>query len=64
MLRMRDAAKLLAYGIEAGLPGDWAGLEARLLPLRAALRRKMDARCRGRLLGEAGDILAGIAGDD
>ncbi|OYU37756.1 MAG: replication initiation protein [Pseudorhodobacter sp. PARRP1] len=60
VLRMRDAAKLLAYGIEAGLPGDWAGLEARLLPLRAALRRKMDADVVAGLLGEAGDILQAL----
>ena len=60
VLRMRDAAKLLAYGIEAGLPGDWAGLQARLLPLRAALRRKMDGDLVARLLGEAGDILQAL----
>ena len=60
VLRMRDAAKLLAYGIEACLPGDWAGLEARLLPLRAALRRKMDADAVAGLLGEAGSILQAL----
>lgn len=62
VLRMRDAAKLLAYGIEAALPGDWAGLEARLGPLRAALRRKMDGDVVARLLGEAGDILQALRG--
>ena len=60
VLRMRDAAKLLAYGVEACLPGDWAGLEARLLPLRAALRRKMDADVVAGLLGEAGGILQAL----
>ncbi|MCB1387907.1 MAG: replication initiation protein RepC [Rhodobacteraceae bacterium] len=43
VLRLRDAAKLLAHGREEGLPGDWDGVEARLLPVRATLRRKMDA---------------------
>lgn len=60
VLRLRDAAKLLAYGRDALLPGDWAGLEARLLPLRAALRRKMAADVVAGLLGEAGDILSAL----
>ena len=57
VLRLRDAAKLLAYGREAGLPGDWPAIEARLLPLRAALRRKMQAGQVAGLLDQAGDIL-------
>lgn len=60
VLRLRDAAKLLAYGRDALLPGDWAGLEARLLPLRAALRRKMAGDVVAGLLGEAGDILSAL----
>lgn len=60
VLRLRDAAKLLAYGREAGIAGDWTGLEARLLPLRMALRRKMDADTVARMLGEAGDILQAL----
>lgn len=60
VLRLRDAAKLLAYGRDALLPGDWAGLEARLLPLRAALRRKMAGDVVAALLGEAGDILSAL----
>ena len=61
VLRLRDAAKLLAYGQDAALPGDWAGIEARLLPLRAALRRKMDPAQIGGLLDQAGDILRAIS---
>lgn len=60
VLRLRDAAKLLAYGRDAGLPGDWDGLEVRLLPLRAALRRKMVEDIVAALLGEAGDILLAL----
>lgn len=60
VLRLRDAAKLLAYGREVGLPGDWDGLEARLLPLRAALRRKMNGEVVAGLLDAAGDILQAL----
>ena len=60
VLRLRDAAKLLTYGRETGIAGDWTGLEARLLPLRMALRRKMDADTVARMLGEAGDILQAL----
>ena len=57
VLRMRDAAKLLAYGREAGLPGDWDAVEARLQPLRAALRRRMEVETLAGLLATAVDIL-------
>jgi replication initiation protein RepC len=62
VLRMRDAAKLLAYGREAALPGDWDAIEARLLPLRAALRRRMDAAVLARMLDQSVDILAALRG--
>ena len=62
VLRLRDAAKLLAYGRETGLPGDWEGIEARLLPLRAALRRRMDTALLARLLDQSGDILLALRG--
>ncbi|MBL9057517.1 MAG: replication initiation protein RepC [Rhodobacteraceae bacterium] len=57
VLRLRDATKLLAYGREAGLPGDWDAIEARLLPLRAALRRRQCPDSLAGLLDAAGDIL-------
>ncbi|PTX40390.1 replication initiation protein RepC [Gemmobacter caeni] len=60
VLRLRDAAKLIAYGLESALPGNWDGLAARLLPLRAALRRKMDMETITRLLDQAGDILRAL----
>lgn len=60
VLRLRDAAKLIAYGQESALPGNWDGLAARLLPLRAALRRKMDMETIARLLDQAGDILRAL----
>ncbi|MFZ1479393.1 MAG: plasmid replication protein RepC [Paracoccaceae bacterium] len=60
VLRLRDAAKLLAHGREVGLPGDWSGLEARLLPLRALLRRKISAEDLSRALAEAGNILRAL----
>jgi replication initiation protein RepC len=62
VLRLRDAAKLLGYGREACLPGDWDAIEARLLPLRAALRRRMMAEHLAQVLGEAGDILLALRG--
>jgi len=57
VLRLRDATKLLAYGREAALPGDWDAIEARLLPLRAALRRRQCPDSLAGLLDAAGDIL-------
>lgn len=60
VLRLRDAAKLLAHGQDSGLPGDWAGLAARLMPLRAGLRRKLDGETLSAMLAEAGDILRAL----
>lgn len=60
VLRLRDAAKLLAYGRDEALPGDWAALEARLLPLRAALRRRMDMGTVSGLLAQAEQTLSAI----
>jgi replication initiation protein RepC len=62
VLRLRDAAKLLAYGREEGLAGDWHALQTRLSPLRAALRRRMDPDLITTLLAEAGDILQTVQG--
>ena len=59
VLQLRDAAKLLAYGIDAGMPGDWDAIEARLLPLRRALRRNMDRA----ILAEMSDVAAAILRD-
>ena len=61
VLRLRDAAKLLAYGVEVGLPGDWPGFAARLGPLRGLLRRQIDAATLGIALAEADDILRNLA---
>ncbi|MDO9527514.1 MAG: plasmid replication protein RepC [Gemmobacter sp.] len=58
VLHMRDAAKLVAHGRDSALPGDWAALDARLTPLRAGLRRKLDRDTLAKMLAEAVDILA------
>lgn len=60
VLRLRDAAKLLAYGLETRPTVDWASIEARLLPLRRALRRQIEAAELVTLLEVSGDILAAI----
>lgn len=60
VLRLRDAAKLLAYGRDAALPGDWDGIEARLAPIRAALRRKLDTEAVAVLGDQAVDILRAL----
>ena len=60
VLRLRDAAKLLAYGRGEGLPGDWDAREAEVSALRAALRRRMDAESLSGLLDRAGQLLATI----
>lgn len=58
VLRLRDASKLIAYGLEAQPTADWLTLEARLVPLRRALRRQVDAAELYALLDTAVDILA------
>ena len=60
VLRLRDCAKLLAHGRDAALPGNWDRQEARLLPLRAALRRKLNAETLDALTAEAADILRAL----
>lgn len=60
VLRLRDCAKLLAHGRDAALPGNWDRQEARLLPLRAALRRKLSAETLDALTAEAVDILRAL----
>jgi replication initiation protein RepC len=42
VLQLRDAAKLTAYGREAGGAGDWDAIESRLIPVRRTLRRNAD----------------------
>ncbi|MBL3567722.1 hypothetical protein JMM59_22360, partial [Rhodovulum sulfidophilum] len=41
-LLKRDAVKLTVYGRESGLPGDWEGIEARLLDIHRQMRRRLD----------------------
>ncbi len=60
VLRLRDAAKLLAHGQDSGLPGDWSGLAAHLAPLRAALRRRLDAATLAKMCAQAGDMLCAL----
>lgn len=59
VLKLRDAAKLLAYGRET-VAADWDALEARLLPLRRALRRQMVAETLPDLLHDADEVLHSI----
>lgn len=60
VLRLRDAAKLLTYGQEATPAADWPAIEARLAPLRRALRRHLAEPELLSLLDQSGDILASI----
>jgi replication initiation protein RepC len=60
VLRLRDASKLVDYGRETGLPGDWDGLASRLIPLRALLRRKITDDDLTAALAEAGTILLAL----
>lgn len=61
VLNLRDAAKLLQYAQEEGLPGSWLALEDRLTPLRKALRRKLSMTDLQAMLQDAGDILRAIS---
>lgn len=60
VLHLRDAAKLLAYGLDSDPTQNWPAIEARLIPLRRTLRRKIEAPELADLCTEAGDILADI----
>lgn len=59
VLRLRDAAKLIAYGRET-TAADWEGYEARLMPLRRALRRGLDAVALADLVAVATALLEDI----
>lgn len=41
-LLKRDTVKLTVYGRESGLPGDWTGIEVRLLDIHRQIRRRLD----------------------
>ncbi len=57
----RDALKLCQYGQDAGIAADWAGIEARLLGLHKALRRKQDLETLEALLREATAVLKDVS---
>lgn len=66
-LHRRDVAKLIALGLDEGLPGDWSGLRLRFMglarPLRSGLHLdSLEALERGlaRLSSEASDLLADV----
>lgn len=54
VLRLRDATKFVAYGRDAGFPGDWDAMEDQLAEIRRVLRRRMQAQ----ILSDALDILS------
>lgn len=56
VVALRDAGKLLAYGRDT-VAADWDALDARLLALRGALRRQMEAPLLDSLLDQATDLL-------
>lgn len=57
VLRLRDAAKLMAYGRDEALPGPWEALEHRLKLLQKGLRRKLPAEDLEGLGGDAEHLL-------
>ncbi len=61
VLRLRDAAKLIAYGRETN-PTDWDAVDARLTPLRRALRRGLDVTTLADLVAVATALLDDIIG--
>ncbi|UOA28885.1 plasmid replication protein RepC [Pseudosulfitobacter sp. DSM 107133] len=56
-LTKRDALKLCLYAQENGLSGDWSEVEARLLVLHKAMRRKLSAQDLFELLEMAKEVL-------
>ncbi len=62
VLALRDASKLVLYGMEAGLPGDWLTVEAQLAEVRRSLRRKMTLPEVDAMAAALGDISAHIHG--
>lgn len=60
-LARRDVTKLIALGLEEGIPGDWAGLHEAYLGLVARLKRSQQARELTALAAEIAELAAGIA---
>lgn len=60
-LARRDVTKLIALGLEEGIPGDWAGLHETYLGLVARLKRSQQAQELAALADEIADLAAGIA---
>lgn len=61
-LRLRDAAKLLAYGQETAPSEDWAPLEARLAEQRRTLRRRLPPEALREAAAAAAEVLAEVRG--
>lgn len=57
VLRLRDASKLIAYGLEEALPGPWEVLAGQLKLLHKRLRRKLPAEDLERLGEDAKHLL-------
>jgi replication initiation protein RepC len=60
-LARRDVTKLIALGLEEGIPGDWAGLHDAYLGLVARLRRSQQAAALTALAAEIADLATGIS---
>lgn len=61
VLALRDCAKLVSFGRLQAIEADWQAIEARLTPLRAALRRKMDLPIISQLQRDAQNLLGDIS---
>ncbi|MFC2970519.1 plasmid replication protein RepC [Acidimangrovimonas pyrenivorans] len=59
-LKKRDALKLVEYGRETGLAGDWEGFAARLLEIHKRMRRKLAFEVLEELGGKLGQLLLEI----
>lgn len=60
-LARRDITKMIALGLEEGIPGDWAGLHMAYLGLIAGLKRSADAAALTALAAELADFSQSIA---
>lgn len=60
-LARRDVTKLIALGLEEGIPGDWAGLHDAYLGLVGRLKRSQQTAALNALADEIGELAEGIA---
>lgn len=59
-LLLRDAVKLMLYGRETGVPGDWDAVDAEIREIQKRKRRKLSQQALSEAITEAENLLTAI----